>query len=110
MRLATCLAALTAILMLAGASHAQQARQRNPAVCISIAQQLVHYDSMMHRAAELGNEMWVERFEAQIDAVEDRHARLCPDQAAAQKSAQEMAELLRLAMQGALTFFTMGAY
>ena len=110
MRLATCLAALAALLLFAGTSTAQTAQQRDPAVCINIAQQLVHYDSMMHRAAELGNDMWVARFEAQIAAVEDRHARLCPEQAAAQRSAQEMAELLRMAMSGALTFFTMGAY
>lgn len=86
------------------------AASRNPAACMRIAHQLVHYDTMKQRAAALGNEMWMNRFKAHIADLEDQQAEICPDQAAANRTAQQLADLLKLAAQGALSFFTLGAY
>ena len=100
---ATCLALLVPAAALA-------TKARNPGTCVRIANQLVHYDAMRQRAAELENELWVERFEAHLSDLEDHFAAKCPEQAKEQKSIQQLAALLKTAGRAALTFFTLGAY
>ena len=107
MRLALVAASCLALLVPAAGSAV---KPRNPGTCMRIAHQLVHYDAMKARAAELENEMWVERFEAHIESLEDHFAAKCPEQAAEQKSIQQLAALLKTAGRVALSFFTLGAY
>jgi len=95
-------------LLLAGL--AAPAAARSPAACVNMAHQLVHYETMRERAAELNNAMWVDRLDTQMQAVEERLATRCPDEAANVRLSQQIADLMRLAAQGAITFFTMGAY
>ncbi len=102
-------ALLLALLGLLAPASAPAGPQQNPAICIQLAHQLVHYDGMRQRAAKMNNSMWVTRFEQQIERLEAQHARHCPEQAAANESAQQLRDLLVLAGRGALTFFTLGA-
>jgi hypothetical protein len=101
-------AAMCLALWVPGAALA--AKPRNPGTCMRIAHQLVHYDTMRQRAAELENELWVERFETHISDLEDHFAEKCPEQAAEQQSMQQLAALLKTAGRAALSFFTLGAY
>lgn len=107
MRLALIAASCLALLVPAGASAV---KARDPGTCTRIAHQLVHYDSMKQRAAELDNELWVDRFDAHITDLEAHFAEKCPEQAAEQRSIQQLADLLKTAGRAALTFFTLGAY
>lgn len=103
-------ALILALLAPAVPSAAGTGQNQNPAICVRLAHQLVHYDSMRQRALKLNNPMWAARFAKHIDRLEDDHARHCPDQAAANKTAQQLRDLLVLAGRGALTFFTLGAF
>jgi hypothetical protein len=107
MRLALVVALCLALLVPAAASAA---KQHAPGTCMRIANQLVHFDAMKQRAAELENEMWVQRFEAHLTRLEGDFAEKCPAQAAEQQSLQQLAALLKTAGRAALTFFTLGAY
>jgi len=84
--------------------------QQNPAICVRLAHQLVHYDTMKQRAAAMGNSMWADRFAAHIDKLEDDHAAHCPESAKANKTAQQLRDLLVMAGRSAMTFFTLGAF
>jgi len=86
------------------------AATNSPAACVNLAHQLVHYDTMRERAADADNGMWLARIDQQIDALESQLSSRCPDEARRVRNDQQLAELLRLAAQGAITFFTMGAY
>jgi hypothetical protein len=103
--------ALVAVLWVALAVPATASAQaRNPAVCRRIAQQLVHYDAMKVRAHEEGHDLWVDRFEDHIESLEGHFAEKCPEQAAEQRSIQQLGALLKGAGRAALTFFTLGMY
>ena len=97
-------------LLLAALALPSAAVAQSPAACANLAHQLVHYDTLRERAAEAGNSLWLGRLDRQIGAVEDQLAARCPDEYAAVRDDQQWADLLRLAAQGALTFFTLGAY
>ena len=106
MRLVLALAATLALLAPAPAL----AQTAHPAECRRIAHQLAHFEAMKERAETLDNEMWSGRFDRHIGDLEARQGRVCPDDSAALQAAQQMRDLLRLAAQGALTFFTFGAF
>ena len=107
MRLALVLA--IAIALLAPASASAGPRSRNNK-CEWIARQLVHADAMKARAAEIDDELGVDRFEKRIDFLEDHFEERCPQQAAQQKSQQQFAALLKTAASAALSYLTLGAY
>ena len=103
--------ALVAVLLLAVATPlAASARMQNPVVCRRIATQLVHYDAMKSRAADAGHDLWVDRFGNHLARLEDDFADKCPEQAAEQRSIQQLSALLKSAGRAALTFFTLGMY
>lgn len=110
MRLLARSALILALLAFAAPAVAGTGQNQNPAICVRLAHQLVHYDAMRQRALRLNNPMWAGRFAAHIDRLEDDHARHCPDQAAANKTAQQLRDLLVLAGRGALSFLTLGAF
>lgn len=104
MRLALVAALCSALLLPAAAA----ARSRNPVTCAYIARKLVHYDDMRQRAVAQGKDVWVERIDQVIDDTEHEFMVECPEQAAQQRTAAQLRELLKLAGRAALTFFTMG--
>jgi hypothetical protein len=109
MRLAP-IAALAVTLCLAPSAGLAAQRRNNPMVCAQIANQLVHYDSLKARAASEGNAVWVARFKGKIAELEQEFELSCPEQAAQEKTLQQLAEILKTAGRAALSFFSMGAY
>lgn len=107
---AACSACALLLAVALAAPAAAGNRSRNPAGCVNIAHQLVHYDTMRARAAKANNALWVGRIDAQIDRLEDQLAMRCPDEAAKARKDKQLAEFLKLAARSALTFFTLGAY
>jgi Flp pilus assembly protein TadB len=98
-----------AFALLAPASASAGPRSRNNK-CEWIARQLVHADAMKARAAEIDDELGVDRFEKRITYLEDHFEERCPEQAAQQKSQQQFAALLKTAASAALSYLTLGAY
>ena len=107
MRLA--LATVLSLALLAPAVASARAA-RNPAVCMNLAKQLVHYDAMRARADAEGQDLWALRFEDHIEMLEGHFADKCPAMAAEQRAIQQWAALMKDAGRAALTFFTLGAY
>jgi Flp pilus assembly protein TadB len=107
MRLALVLAIAVALLTPAGASAGPRSRNSK---CEWIARQLVRADAMKVRAAEIDDELGVDRFEKRIRYLEDHFEEKCPEQAAQQKNSREFAALVRTAASAALSYFTFGAY
>jgi hypothetical protein len=67
---------------------------------------------MVERAEARGNELWTEGMQAHVDRLRDQQSTLCPDDAAdsaAKKALIAFANLLKIAGQAALSFFTFGA-
>ena len=83
---------------------------RNPAHCQNIAKQLVHYDAMKVRAHEKGEDLWVERYEDQIERIEGHFAERCPELYADQMATQQFAKMVKTAANAALSYLTLGAY
>jgi hypothetical protein len=96
-----------ALLAPIGASAGRNSRNNR---CDWIARQLVHADAMKVRAARIDDELGVDKFAKRIRFLEDHFEEKCPQQAAAQKDAQEWNALIKSAMSAALTYFTFGAY
>ncbi len=107
MRLALVLATCLALLAPAGASAGPRSRNNR---CDWIARQLVHADAMKVRAAEIDDELGVDRFEKRIHYLEDHFEEHCPAQAAQAKADQQFAALLKTAGRAALTYLTLGAF
>ncbi len=107
MRLALAFAICLALLAPAGARAGPKSRNSR---CDWIARQLVHADAMKQRAAQIDDELGVDKFEKRIHYLEDHFEEHCPEQAAQQKDAQEWAALLKTAASAALSYFTFGAY
>jgi len=107
MRLALAFAICLAFLAPAGAHAGPKSRNSR---CDWIARQLVHADAMKQRAAQIDDELGVDKFEKRIRYLEDHFEEHCPEQAAQQKDAQEWAALLKTAASAALSYFTFGAY
>ena len=79
----------------------------NPEFCARQARQIAHYSAMAERARERGNELWETRMEAQVERLENRARSRCPELFSDDASAA-FVNLLRLAGQAAITYFTLG--
>jgi hypothetical protein len=84
-------------------------RSRNSR-CDWIARQLVNADAMKARAAQIDDELGVDKFTKRIVYLEGHFRERCPRQYAAAKADQQFVEILKSAMRAALTYLTMGAY
>ena len=68
---------------------------------------------MADRADEMGNEPWAEKTQAHVDLLEDRLAARCPQYSARdeeQEIKRQFAQLLKVAADAAVKFFTLGAF
>jgi hypothetical protein len=106
MRFALILACL-ALLVSNAASAGPRSRNSR---CEWIARQLVHADAMKVRAAEIDDELGLDKQMNRIEFLEDHFEERCPKEYAAAKADQTFAALLKAAMRAALTYFTLGAY
>jgi hypothetical protein len=107
MRFALILVACLALLVPAAASAGPRSRNSK---CDWIARQLVHTDAMKARAAEIDDELGVDKHMKRIVYLEDHFEERCPEQYAAAKADQTFVDLLKAAMRAALTYVTLGAY
>lgn len=82
-----------------------------PPQCKYLDSRLAYYETQLDRAKALDSELWVERLESHIDALDEfRDEAGCPDNSTvAEQVARTLNKILALAAQGAVTFFTMGA-
>jgi hypothetical protein len=98
-------AALVAVLLLAPAGALA-----GPAECARLRRQIDHFQGMTDRAEALDNEMWSQRMGQQVALLRARQADRCPNDVPTDDStARAFMQLLRIAGQAALTYFTMGA-
>ena len=106
MRFAVIVACL-ALLLSSAASAGPRSRTSR---CDWIARQLVNADAMKERAADIDDELGVDKFVKRISYLEGHFQEHCPQQYAAAKADQTFAALMKAAMRAALSYVTMGAY
>ena len=97
-------------LLVATSSFATQLPNRGQ--CKRITKQIDTHSMTVRRAQSQGNALWARATMAQIERLDRRRARLCPDMYGPSQAELAMAELKKLAKmaaKGAVTFFTMGA-
>jgi len=81
-----------------------------PAECNRLQRQIAHFQGMTDRAEALGNAMWSERMGEQLARLKGRQADRCPhDVPTDDSTARAFMQLLRVAGEVALTYFTFGA-
>ena len=107
MRPALVFAIALALLAPIGASAGPNSRNNK---CEWIARQLVHADAMKVRAAQIDDELGVNKFQNRIRYLERHFKKRCPQQYAQQKNSQQFAALLKNMANTALSYFTFGAY
>jgi hypothetical protein len=84
----------------------------SPAECARLHKQIAHFENMVERAEERGNQLWIDGMQQHVDRLRDEQRQICPDDAAdsaAREAWRAFANLLKVAGQAALTFFTFGA-
>lgn len=98
---------LALCLLLFGAS----AVAAEPLQCKNLKGQLAHYQMLADRADAANSALWEQRMDRQVALLKKQSRGLgCKDKTAAlEKALAETRALLKLAMEGALTFFTGGA-
>ena len=85
----------------------------SPAECARLNKQIHHFEDMAERADNLGNAMWTERMEQQVELLKDRQEVRCPrdhEDASAKEALIAFMRLLKVAGQAALSYFTFGAF
>jgi hypothetical protein len=108
-------AAAAALLLLPGVSLAATELPQpvgSPAECARLHRQIAHFEGMAERAENLDNELWAERTQEHVALLRDRQRERCPDDAedsAAKEAFLAFMNLLKVAGQAALTYFTFGA-
>jgi hypothetical protein len=82
-----------------------------PPQCRNLNGRIAHYETMLDRAKAADSDLWESRLGTQIGYLKNQRKLFnCPDKVGALEIAlKEARALLKLAAQGALTFFTMGA-
>jgi hypothetical protein len=81
-----------------------------PAECARLRRKIDHFQGMAERAEALDNELWSERMGQQVSLLRARQLERCPNDVPKDDStAKAFMQLLRVAGQAALTYFTFGA-
>lgn len=103
---------LASVLALMVASSALAVQLPNRGQCRQITRQIETHSHSVAMAKQRGNDMWARATQAQIERLDQRRMKLCPDLYSPSARAQALAEMKRLAKmaaQAALSFLTMGA-
>lgn len=81
-----------------------------PAECARLRRQIDHFQGMADRANALESELWSERLGGHLALLRGRQLDRCPQDVPRDDStAKAFMQLLRVAGQAALTYFTFGA-
>jgi hypothetical protein len=84
----------------------------SPAECARLHKQIAHFEGMVERAEARGNELWTNGMQDHVDRLREEQRTLCPDDAAdnaAKEAFLAFMNLLKVAGQAALSYFTFGA-
>jgi hypothetical protein len=105
------IAALAAGLLAPVAAHADTAHgPGSPAECSRLRRQIDHFQFMADRAKAINSELWTDRLATHLALLKDRQANRCPqDVPHDDTTARAFMQLLRVAGEAALTYFTFGA-
>jgi hypothetical protein len=103
------IALVLAVAALLAAPAAAYDLAQGTAECQRLNFQISHFESMAARAGQLDNALWEQRFDDHVDLLKQRRSQVCPGYSANDELMRQITELLKLAGQGALTFFTLGA-
>jgi hypothetical protein len=83
--------------------------------CRRTEKQIAHYENVLVLAQDRGNDLWEDATRAHLDRLQTRFEQRCPEQAkadsiarAAARAAEETRQLIKLAAQAAITYFTGG--
>jgi hypothetical protein len=85
------------------------ARPQGSAECRYLTNQIDFFEMRIERAQQLGNEMWEVRLGNHLEDLERQREDRCPGYGDSQAAIQALRQLMSLAAQGALSFFTFGA-
>jgi hypothetical protein len=81
-----------------------------PAECARLRRQIDHFQRMTDRAEELGDPMWTERMGQHLALMKGRQKNRCPhDVPTDDSTARAFMQLLRVAGEAAVSYFTFGA-
>jgi hypothetical protein len=81
-----------------------------PAECARLRRQIDHFQGMADRAEKLNSELWTDRLEGHLGLLRGRQLDRCPQDVPHDDStAKAFMQLLRVAGEAALTYFTFGA-
>lgn len=86
------------------------ARPQGSSECRYLTNQINFFETRLERAQQLGNSLWEDRLGSHLDGLKKRRESMCPGYGDSQEALKAFAQLLDLAAQGAVTFFTMGAF
>ncbi len=106
------LTVLAAVVALAFATSALAVQKPNRGQCRRIANQLEQHAQSVEQAEERGNALWARSTLQQMERLDRRRARLCPDlypESASERAMAELRRMIKIAGKAALSFFTMGA-
>jgi hypothetical protein len=101
-----------AVAALAAALFAPLAAQAvgGPAECARLRRQIGHFQGMTDRAEKLGEPLWTQRMGEHLARLKGRQKDRCPhDVPTDDSTARALMQLLRVAGEAALTYFTFGA-
>jgi len=102
MRFAIVALAVVLLAPFAASAEKVQCRQYN--------QQITYFEAMIDRADAAGKSDWADLYDDKVDQIKHDREAECPGYGAAEQAAAQWREIMKLAAQGAITWFTMGAY
>jgi hypothetical protein len=77
--------------------------------CDNFTRNIDHFEEMAQRAQDLGNPMWAEHTEAQVEALKTEREARCPEWSKEAQAQRAFMQLVRLAGRAAIQYFTFGA-
>jgi len=97
-----------------GREEAQQKLSRlsanaHPAECSRLRRQIDHFYGMFERAQAFENVMWEDRLSNHLGMLLAMQQARCPNDVRVDKTAEAFKQLLKLAAQAAIMYFTFGA-
>lgn len=78
--------------------------------CELYTRNIAHYETMADRAKQLDNPMWEEKTREHVALLKKKREELCPEWSAEAQANRAFMQLLKLAGNAALTYFTFGAF
>lgn len=86
----------------------------NPGECARLMRQIYHYKMLEDRAAQLQNDVYVERMEAQQGLLQDRYDERCDgfseDDHLIKQAVADFAKAVKVGAVAAAKWFSMGAF